>query len=279
MQSTPITIQASDGYSLHGRIFAAKPDSAVLLVGSATAVPQRYYASFASDMQSRELTVITFDYRGIGESAPSSLRGFEAGAADWGLKDLQAAVDYIDASLSPPEIFVIGHSAGGQQAGLITGPERISSMVTVSAQSGYWRLQGGHEKLKVLFAATVLMPGLTRIFGYFPWSKLGGEDLPYGVAMEWAAWCRSPGYLLDDKTLPLERFDSFTAPILAYSIDDDGWGTEQSVRSMMSAYPNVSFEHIVPGEHGLTKMGHFGFFRESSRHLWDDVYDWFRSHG
>jgi predicted alpha/beta hydrolase len=147
-------------------------------------------------------------------------------------------------------------------------------MVTMSAQSGYWGLQGGGGKPQIWFMAYVFIPILTRLFGYFPWKKLGGENLPYHVALEWAGWCRAPGYLRDDKSLPLDRYDEFNAPILAYSVDDDDWGTKASVHAMMSAYTNVTYEHLVPSEHGLGKLEHMGFFRKGSELLWDRVYKW-----
>ena len=35
--------------------------------------------------------------------------------------------------------------------------------------------------------------------------------------------------LLDDDTLPLERFDKLQVPVLAYSFEDDDWGTSAAV--------------------------------------------------
>lgn len=269
-----VTFLASDGYPIAGVLFPAKPGSDVLIISSATAVPQRFYRRFASYMQANGLKVLTFDYRGIGKSAPSKMRGFEAQISDWGLMDIQAAVDFAETTLAPDKIFLMGHSAGGQQAGMITNSNRITAMVTVSAQSGYWRKQGGSEKAKVWFSVSILIPLLTRVLGYFPWSKFGGEDLPYHVALGWAAWCRKPNYLFDDTSLPLERYRRFRSPVLAYSIEDDGWGTKEAVHAMMSAYPNVSFEHLVPSDHDIEQLGHMGFFRKGSEALWDRVYSW-----
>lgn len=278
-RKTQVTFRAADGYALKGVLYPGPSGAAVLIVNSATAVPQEFYRRFATHMQGLGWTVLTYDYRGIGASAPASLVGFEAHVSDWGLKDMQAAVDFVEADLGPPKIFMMGHSAGGQQVGMITAPDRIAAMVAVSAQSGYWRLQGGWEKPKVWFYATLFIPIMTRLFGYLPWRWLGGEDLPYHVALEWAAWCRSPGYLRDDASLPLHRFDDFRAPVLAYSVDDDGWGTKAAVTAMMSAYPNVTFDHLLPADHGIAKLGHMGFFRRGSETLWDRVHDWFIRHG
>ena len=139
-------------------------------------------------------------------------------------------------------------------------------MVTLSAQSGYWGVQGGSEKYRVWLIVTVLMPLFSRLFGYFPWKSLGaGEDLPKGVALEWSRWCRSPGYLLDDESLPLERYKGFAAPILAYSIADDNWGTKQAVDNMMSAYPDVIRKHLLPAAYGIDQLGHRAFLKLNHR--------------
>jgi hypothetical protein len=92
-------------------------------------------------------------------------------------------------------------------------------------KGGYWALQGGREPARVRAIVTIIIPVLSRLVGYFPGSWFAsGADLPKQVALEWAGWCRQPNYLLDDESLPLERYARFKAPLLAYSIDDDDWG-------------------------------------------------------
>jgi predicted alpha/beta hydrolase len=136
-------------------------------------------------------------------------------------------------------------------------------------------VQGGREPLRVRAIVTVLIPVLSRLVGYFPWSWFAnGADLPKHVALEWAGWCRRPNYLLDDESLPLERYARFKAPLLAYSIDDDDWGTRRAVDAMMRAYPNVTRRHIAPADYGLPRLGHMGFFRDGSQPIWREVVEW-----
>ena len=268
-----VNIPAVDGYPLAGTLF--RGGSQLIIVSSATATPRRFYASFAQFLAENGYTVLTYDYRGIGDSAPDSLRGFTAKMSDWALRDMDGVIAWASAELKPSKLILIGHSIGGQSAGMLERRQLVDALVTVSAQSGYWRLQGKGEVVKTLFYVTVLMPLLTRIVGYFPWSWFGSaEDLPAGVAQQWTRWCRQPGYLLDDSRLPLDRYATFSAPVLAYSIDDDAWGTARSVDAMMGAYPNVTRRHIVPAHHGLQKVGHFGFFRPTAQPLWQDVLLW-----
>ena len=169
-----------------------------------------------------------------------------------------------------------GAPVAARSAGLLDRGDLIDGMVTLSAQSGYWRYQGGEQKLAVAFHVHITFPVVTRIVGYLPWSAFSrAEDLPKGVALQWARWCRDPRYLLGDDSLPLERLASFRAPVLAYSIEDDKWGTRQAVDAMMSAYPNCERRHVTPATYGLERLGHLGAFRTTASALWDETIDWF----
>lgn len=261
---------------LAATIFSREPaPSRAVIVSSATAVPRRFYRHYAEALAGAGYVTVTYDYRGIGDSRPATLRGFAAEARDWGLKDMAGVVDWVRTRFAPGRLYLVGHSIGGQVAGMLDNSAAIDGMITLSAQSGYWRVQGGEQKLVVALHVHVTLPLLSHIMGYMPWSWLGpAEDLPKGVALEWCRWCRDPRYLLGDSTLPLERFAEFLAPVLAYSIDDDKWGTRQAVDRMMSAYPNVERRHVVPEEHGLPSLGHVGYFRPAARALWADGIAW-----
>lgn len=268
-------VTASDRYSLAATFYDAGPSDTVVLINSATAVPRQFYEPFAAYIQRCGWSAVTYDYRGIGDSKPRSLRGFNARMRDWALLDMTAVVDWIDRELSPKRLFVVGHSFGGQALGMIENAARVDAMVGVSAQSGYWGVQGGREPARARFIVTVAIPVLSHLVGYFPWSWLAsGADLPKGVALEWASWCRNRNYLLDDTTLPLENYRSFAAPVLAYSIDDDDWGTAKAVDDMMRAYRYVTRRHLVPSDHGLERLRHVGFFREGSEAIWRESMAW-----
>jgi len=275
---TLVNIDAS-GYPLTASVFEAAGADTVVLINAATGVPQHFYRHIARYVRDRRWTAVTYDYRGIGLSAPPSLRGFEARMRDWALLDMSSVVDWTMAEFAPRRLFAIGHSFGGQGLGMIDSPQSITAAVGVSAQSGYWAVQGAAQKIPVLFAVGVMLPLLSRVFGYYPWSRFAaGEDIPKGVALEWARWCRSRNYLLDDRSLPLDRYRAFEAPILAYSIDDDDWGTSRAVDDMMRAYSNVTRRHIVPAEFGLDRLGHTGYFRRTSTALWDEAIAWLDTH-
>jgi len=265
------TVEARDGRPL-AATFIGDPDARrVAIVSSAMAVPQRFYRRFALGLARRGYLVITWDYRDTGRSGRAK-PGSTTRLTDW-MVDQQGVVDTARA-LGRDRMVLIGHSLGGQIAGLLEDPRGIDGMVTLSSQSGHWRLQGGLQPLSVFLHVHLTLPVLSTAFGYMPWSWFGAEDLPKGVALDWARWCRDRRYLRGDDSLPLERFAAFPAPVLAYSFEDDTWGTARAVDAMMQAYPRVERCHVRPAEHGLDHIGHFGFFRPSSVVLWEEVFAW-----
>jgi len=275
MQTQNLSIRARDGLELAGTSFGDPSSDSVAVINSATAVPRGFYRHFAGALATAGYRVITYDYRGIGGSRPATLRGFPAAMRDWALLDMAGVLDWVAAEHPQARVVLVGHSVGGQIAGLVGGAHNIAGMATMSSQSGYWKLQGAEQKLLVAMHVHLTFPVLTSIFGYLPWRKFGSsEDLPHGVAKEWARWCRDPKYLLGDTSLPLERYQQFAAPVLAYSFSDDKWGTSRSVDAMMSAYPNLQRQHVEPHLAGLEALAHFGYFRPAASTLWPDVIEW-----
>jgi len=273
-------IPARDGLELAATLFdpAAGPSRRVVVVNSATAVPRSFYRRFAVFLAEHDYSIVTYDYRGIGGSRPASLRGFQATMRDWGLLDMAGVIDWMHDRYRPSRLFVVGHSVGGQLMGLLHNAHLVDGMLCTSAQSGYWRIQGGAQKWFVGAYMYLAFPLLPRLFGYFPWTWFGAtEDLPHGVALEWSRWCRSPRYLLEDPDLPeLANFPGFGAPILAYSFEDDDWGTRRAVDQMMSAYSGARVErrHVSPGDVGMERIGHFGFYGNGAETLWNQVRNW-----
>ena len=102
----------ADGYRLGTRPFPAQgPLQGRLIVAGATAVPQGFYRRFAQHAAARGFETLTLDYRGIGRSAPASLKGFRMDLLDWARQDLAAAVDAMAQGDVP--LYLVGHSYVG----------------------------------------------------------------------------------------------------------------------------------------------------------------------
>jgi predicted alpha/beta hydrolase len=273
-----VELIARDGYRLGATLIRPQsPNGRVILLMAATGVPQQYYAKFSAFLAERGFTVLTFDYRGIGRSLHGSIRSLKAGMRDWALLDAAAAFQFVDENFAKHKLLAIGHSFGGQALGLLPRPERISAALTVGSQSGYWKHWPLLGRAWTWPATHIGLPVVPRLLGYFPGSRLGfGEDLPKGVAIEWASWCRNPRYLVG--ALGVEReYARFTAPLRLYAISDDAFAPRRAVEALAALYNNAKAEirSVEPKDFGVQSIGHFGFFRERFRaSLWTEASDW-----
>ena len=67
-------LQTSDHFPISVKIFEPEISSGkLLLINAATGVKQQVYFSFAKYFAEKGFTVITYDYRGIGESKPQKV--------------------------------------------------------------------------------------------------------------------------------------------------------------------------------------------------------------
>ncbi|MFM7505294.1 MAG: alpha/beta fold hydrolase [Rubrivivax sp.] len=275
-----LALRAADGYALTALRYPAQGAArAHLVVAGATGVPQRFYRRFAEHAAAQGIHVLTLDYRGIGLSRPSSLRGFEMDYLDWARLDLPAVVDAVPEDGLP--LLMVGHSYGGHAFGLLPSHARVARFATFATGAGWHGWMPPLERLRVLAMWRVLGPVLTRWKGYLPGSLLGlGEDLPLTVYRQWRRWCTFPRYFFDDPEMEgerlAERFAAVRTPILALNAIDDHWALPASRDAFMAAYRNASCRCIdlQPKSLGVESIGHMGYFRPAARPLWDDVLAW-----
>jgi predicted alpha/beta hydrolase len=269
----PLRIEAEDGFSLAARSFdpAGAPRGTVLIHG-ATAVPQTYYARFAGYLAKHGLRAVTYDYRGVGFSRPSSLRGFKASMTSWARLDAAS----MQRAIADETTVIVGHSFGGQLLGLADEVHRAAGAVLVGSQLPSIGDFPVAERPAMWLKLHVGIPALTRAFGYLPGGAGLGTDLPAGVAREWARWLAQPGYLLGSHADAAERFARFDRPVLMYSFTDDDFAPKPSVEKLIGVLRSAHVAHrrIAPADLGLERIGHFGFFRDGFRDaLWGEALD------
>lgn len=275
-----LQIPATDGFSLAATLITpvGTPRTPVV-IASATGVKRRYYEHFASFLAEQGHPTILFDYRGIGGSRPSSLRGFDARMRHWGERDLAGVIAWARQRFDETPHFV-GHSVGGQLLGLAEGAEHIRAAVTIGSQSGYWGHWPSASRYRIAALWYGVIPAVTRTVGYFPGSIGVGEDLPAGVALEWATWGRHPAYLAGLDRARCDRYARLDARILAFAFPDDEFAPLPAVKALHELYAGSSTElrEIDPTSLALGPIGHFGFFRDRFHAtLWPQVSQWFSS--
>jgi predicted alpha/beta hydrolase len=275
-----LRIPARDGFKLAATLFEPsgrwnQGKDTLVLISPATAAPRGYYDAFARFLSDRGFAVLTYDYRGMGESRPRSLRGFRAAMHEWGEEDLAGVIAWAVRHVQPSRLLGIGHSVGGQLVGLAENNERFDALMTVASQSGWYGHWPESARRSLAFRWRVSVPLLSRVFGYVPGSLGIKEDLPGGVAREWAAWCSKPGFLLEGHPERRAGFERFDRPILAWSFEDDHFAPRPAVEWLLRLYGNAPVEH----RHRPGEVGHFGFFRERFRAtLWQEAADWLAGH-
>jgi predicted alpha/beta hydrolase len=223
----------------------------------------------------RGFAVLTYDYRGIGESeAPPS-----ATVEQWGAVDQASMIDHLARLRPGASRGLIGHSFGGQVLGLADNIGEVDAAVLICSQSGHWRhWPRGRRRLRMLALWWFLIPGLTAITGRFPGSWIGTADLPANIARSWARWGRSPHYVCDARGRPLRPHnDDVAFPMRWMSFSDDPIAPLGAVEALRPYYPRASVERLrlTPAELGAESIGHFGFFRKSMpRAGWDELACW-----
>jgi alpha-beta hydrolase superfamily lysophospholipase len=177
-QPAPLSVQTDDGHVLRGFVWrhrTAADGRPVVIINPATSVRCRYYARFASFLHRHGFDVVTYDYRGIGESRPSSLRGFHAGWIDWGRHDFEAVLRHTAAEFPGQPVQVVAHSVGGVLIGLAPSNHLVSRVFSMGAQFAYWRDYAQHRRGGMLCVWPGVMPALTARVGCVPASGWAGS--------------------------------------------------------------------------------------------------------
>lgn len=265
--------------ALDGRPLAATaydpvgPARGGLVVFGALGVPRRYYGAFAAWMSARGLGVLTFDYRGSGDSRSVPLRHDPATLLDWARLDAAAAVDLALARWG--RTWAVGHSFGGQAIGLTPRGLDLAGGVVVAAGIGDLTLwpPAARAAFRVRLG---LLPAVTGLFGYVP-GRLGlGQDLPAGVLRQWSEWCRTPDYARGALGHEATHFHRITAPMHFYDFTDDTYAPAAPSAGLRRWYTRAPTTHrvISPADLGLKQIGHFGPFRSGPAELvWHEILD------
>jgi predicted alpha/beta hydrolase len=281
MREIHLTFEAADGHPLAGRRYeSGTPPIGAVLINGATGVPQRYYASYARFLAQRGFAVMTYDYRGTGNSRYHAATPQQLTMRNWGELDAVAALDHLHASHPRLPLLAVGHSVGGQLLGLMPNNHKLAGAIGIAAQSGYWRLWPRALQPRMAALWYLAIPGLVALRGEVPRGVIG-EALPAGVAREWARWCRHPDFIVDGHGRALRRhFDSWRMPLRLYAIGDDVlYAPQAAVERLASYFTRITPELRVlqPSALGATRIGHFGFFREAMpRGAWQETADCLR---
>lgn len=257
----------------------------MVVINAATSVRCRHYSRFAAYLFSHGFDVMTYDYRGIGESRSESIKGLRASWTDWGALDFEAMLKRAQREFPGQPIDVVAHSFGGCAAGLAESGKVIRRLVTVGAQFAYWRDYASEQRWRMFGKWHVVMPLMALLCGYFPGKRIGWlEDTPTGVVCDWstptARYEDRPSCRVLMKKAGALPFDGVRAQTLAISLSDDPYGTIPAIERLLGYFSNAAKTHlrIAPQDIGERQVGHFGFFRSAYQAtLWPIALTWLQT--
>ncbi|MCB9639966.1 MAG: alpha/beta fold hydrolase [Myxococcales bacterium] len=276
-QTREVNFSAQDGFELSGTLFIPQDQPrATLMISSGTGIPRRFYTAFAAYLASHGYLTLTYDFRGIGGSRPPQLAGFQATKRDWGKLDMSAAFNFLEQEAPNIPHYVFGHSVGGQLIGLMQDPQRIDAIVTYGSGFGYWGNIKGAYRYFVWLMWYLGIPLSTRLFRYMPAKSFKlGEDLPSGVAQDWARWGKLPHYF-SQELKEQQGFQAIHAPWKAILASDDKIATKDNALPLYALYQHaqIDVEIITPQQFSYEELGHLNFFSRSKRDAWHIVPQW-----
>ena len=271
-----VRLRNADGFEL-GAVFydAQRPRSPrrVALLHGGGGIASLRYGRFAQFLAEWGIPVLTYDYRGIGLSRPAQLTGFGASTVDWVEYDSAAAIDWLRSRFPHDELIGMSHSIGAlalAAAPNAASQDRLVFIAPHTAYVGDYRLA---YRLPMALLWHGVMPLMVRALGYFPARRLRlGEDLPAGIALEWARR-RAPDLTLigqpelDQRARRLlSAAATLERPALAVTISDDAFATAAGAKRMLSYFPRLELKRmeLTPAEASVASLGHFGLFRRQA---------------
>lgn len=269
-----IAVTTKDDVTLAAYHFSATGKCiAKIIIAPAMGAAQSYYQHIASWLTKQGFDVITFDYRGMGESRRQHLKHYKNDILDWATLDCSAILAQVIKQNNDTPIYWIGHSLGGQIFPLIDQIEKVSKVITVASGTGYWRHNAPQLKRKIWWFWFLIVPLSLRVYGYFPGKRIGMVgDLPKPVMQQWRRWCMHPKYCVGVESDEIKnRFSKIEMPIRSLAIDDDEMLSSKNIQAMFSLFGSQDkvLTTLVPEELGVKRIGHLGFFREEfANSLW-----------
>jgi predicted alpha/beta hydrolase len=277
-----LLISATDGFALSASLFrGGRPvRRGTLILAGALGKPRSNYAAYAGYMAAQGWDVLTFDYRGIGDSAVPWEEAAEFSLVDWGAKDLAGVIDWARLRLASDRVALVGHSIGGQVAGLARNNDCLSALVGVAAPRGCWRYWPGWRRYGVYLYLRGYAALCLKSRGRLVLGPAGLGHLPRGVARDLVRWGVSHDCRDGNGADLRPRFANLGAPALAISFSDDrSLAPRRAVDVLFNEYftrAPLTRWHVRPQDLGVKALGHAGYFdpRVCPEGLWRATSRW-----
>lgn len=280
MQSEIIQIPCQDGTQLAGELLIPDNPKAIVQFNAGTAAKRGVYMKLLTHLCENGYLCCVWDYRGSGRSRVKSLKGSRIAYSDYGVHDMTAVKAWLTQRYPDLPFFVVAHSAGGQQIGLMQNWRGIQGAVLMGVSAARFKYMPLGYRLRAYLFFYGVVPVSHWLTGYVAASALKlMEDLPTRVALQWRDWLTVDDYFFDERfygvTVPRGGFKDFDFPIHNIHATDDSISTATNItnfwRHVGSTQP-MTFQTVKPADVGMPRIDHFGYFKSAMKdHVWTDV--------
>lgn len=278
----PVKIICRDRFSLNATVFTPDIDTpqGVVVISAALGVGQGFYRHFAAFLCEQGFYAVTFDYRGINDPETDTER-FQYSLKDWAVQDINAVIEFAATLKGSEDLFLIGHSVGGQIFCLAEQSDNLTGVILVAASFPFWKRWAFPRRYLMYLFFHILIPvlGMGKLF---PAKRIGlsKENLPSGLIKEWGRWARHPDYLTGDRfNIGTDRFKKLAVPMLSFGFSDDTYVPQKAIQRLHRAFEQADIDEVFirTEQASYGHVGHFGFFRKGKTpDLWEKSANWLK---
>ena len=268
--ASPITLAATgkDGHRTEARLYlATSPDAPVVLFLPALGTLSRFYGRFAHAKANHGISVCTPDWRGMGSSSVRASRRHPFGYRELIEIDAPAMMATLVERCPAAQLWLGGHSLGGQVAALVAAAnrDRTHGLITIASGTVHtpcypFRLRAGIRTLGTLIACS------RPLSGHFPGKQIGfGGRESHGVMRDWLHTARYGTYAPHGSTEDYEALlRNFDRPALSLNFAGDSWAPAAIGRMLLDKMPlsRSQLWHWTSSESAGQALDHFSWARQ-----------------
>ena len=242
-------------------------NAAVIFLLPALGIKAKFYDDFCTELSKQNIHVVTTDLRGNGNSSIRPKKGVDFGYKEILENDIPKALEETRRIFPKQELFLAGHSLGGQLFSLYASSQnlKIKGLVFLASCSVHYKGWSGLGKVKTLLG-TQFIGRLSQVLGYFPGKKIGfGGTEAKTLMSDWSRHARTGIYRINGSDVNFEeKLNAYETNILAINFKDDDLCPEQATENLIhkfSASTKVD-RHLLIGRE--KKLNHFNWVKYHS---------------
>lgn len=256
-----------DGAQVEVQLHApAREGGPVVLVLPAMGVTASYYRVMAEALAAAGFGVALADLRGAGTSSVRAGRRVDFGYREHLEVDYPALVALLGHKYPKSPRILLGHSLSGQLGCLYAAahPDAFDGLC-LAACCSVWHGGWSWPQNAGIWAFVTLSEVIAVAVGHYPGHRIGfGGREARGVIRDWAHQGRTGRYEPRGATRDYEALlRQARTPLLMLSFTDDTYAPRAAVEHLLGKMPLADLTHqrVSPAEHGLDRLGHFGWAR------------------